>query len=394
MQQSESPRGDTSREAPALFDRIARALRIQGAAALALLVVLVLVDAWAISATDPDFYLPDLFRPVTLGVIVLFALVGLVRRDGARRLVRAVLLLVIVAVLFLEVRLRYRAQDDEGVEKTADVLLRYRYRPGNTFESNSDRRINQFGLMDEEHAIPKPSAVLRVVVISGSIANDGSIPFEKRFWKRLEAKLTDGRTDGKRVEVINVSVHGYSEVQQVRLLERVGLQYQPDVVVAAYMLSAASLQNGGYRRFGNSFFLFRFLPATKKALTGSVCSLFAPFHDEFSFDLIVRNSFERLALLSRLHSFKAIVAVLPVVERFDDPVCARLYDKVVTVAGESGLPAVRVPDAFSGEPFERFAKPGERWDVCHPNPDGHERIATSIAAAVRPLLAQPPQTAP
>lgn len=359
-------------------------LGLEGAAVAALLAVIVLVEVWAASATDPDFYLPDPFRPLLIGVVVLFALAGLLPGPRARKLTRAVVLLTVCAILILEVRLRYRSQGDEGVDRTDDVLLRYLYRPGYAFGPDKQHHVNQLGLMDDEHVIPKPPGVIRVVVMSGSIANDGSIPVESRFWKRLEHELGD-----RHVEVINVSVHGYSEVQQVRLLEKVGLRYEPDVVVAAYMLSAASLQNGGYRRFGNSFFLFRFLPAAKAALTGSVCSLFAPFHDAYSFDLIVRNSFERLELLSRVHKFRALVAVLPVLEDFDDPLCVRLYEKVASVARQSGLPSIRVADAFRGEPFTRFVKPGNRWDVCHPNPDGHDRIARALAAAVRPLLPSP-----
>jgi hypothetical protein len=365
-----------------LLDKIGAKLRMHGAPAIALILVLLAVDSWALSATDPDFYLPDPFRPLAIGLVLLFFLTGLLARPLPRRILRASLLLLVVAVLLLEVRLRYRALD-EGVDASDDVILRYHYRPGNTFGGAQGHVINHFGLMDDEHAIPKPEGVVRVVVMSGSIANDGSIPFDQRFWKRLEQKL---QTPGKRVEVINISVHGYSEVQQVRMLEKVGLQLQPDIVVAAYMLSAATIQNGGYRRFGDSFFLFRFLPPLKTALTGSVCSLFQPFHERYTFDLVVRNSFERLALLSKVHGFKPLVAVLPVVEEFDDPICARIYDQVVRVAKESGLPTLRVADAFKGEKAARFSKPDGRWDVCHPNPDGHERIAEALAPAVRALV--------
>ena len=117
--------------------------------------------------------------------------------------------------------------------------------------------------------------------------------------------------------------------------------------------------------------------------------MFAPYHERYTFDLVVRNSFERLDLLGRLHGFRVLVAVLPVVEEFDDPVCNRIYDQVVGVAHDVGFASVRVADAFKGEPAARFAKPDERRDVCHPNVEGHHRIGDAIAEATRRLLVEP-----
>lgn len=349
---------------------------------IVLLALLAVIDLWAISATDGDFYLPDPFRPLSLALIAGLALTALVRKENLRRFLRRAGLLLIAVLLLLEANLRFRAGDPAPfVEPSADVLLRYRYKPGASF---GEGHINQLGLMDVEHVIPKPADVFRVLVLSGSIANDGAVPFESRFWRRLEKQL-DG-PGGRRVEVVNLSVHGYNEVQQVRFLEQVGVKYQPDVVVVGYMLTAAAIQNGGYRRLGDSFFLFRFLPWYQRALTGSVCSMFAPYHERYTFDLIVRNSFERLAMLRRMYGFRVLVAVLPVVEEFDDPICAGIYDRVMAAARDAGLAALRVADDFRGQPAARFMKPHGRWDVCHPNADGHQRIADSIATGVRSLV--------
>ncbi len=356
-----------------------------GGAGLALLSLLVAIDLWAMSSTDPDYYLPDPFRPLGLALIALFLATGLLGLR-ARRITRRLGLVLTVVLLVLEARMRWSDDGSSGlVVKTEDVLLRYKYKAGAHFSGpgvDQHRTINHLGLMDGEHEVPKPADVFRVVVLSGSIANDGSVPYDQRFWRVLERELA-GVREGKRVDVVNLSVHGYSEVQQVRMLEKVGLDYQPDLVVAAFMLTAATIQNGGYRRVGDSFFLFRFLPPMKVAMSGSICSMFAPLYERYTYDLVVRNSFERLAMLRRLHGFRALVAVLPVVEEFDDPVCGRIYDQVVATARDAGLPALRVPDAFRGARAEDFAKPDGRWDVCHPNAAGHAKIAAAIAAGVR-----------
>jgi hypothetical protein len=365
-----------------------------GARATAVLLALLLaMDAWAMSATDPDFYLPDAFRPLGIGLVTLFIGTGFIRWRRLRAGLRVLGSVIVVALLLPEVQSRYGdVADSYRIMASRDVLLRYHYRPGARVDADMrtgrQMLINHLVLSDREYAIPKPADVYRVVVLTGSIANDGAVPFDQRFHEVLERAL-QGAAGGRRVEVVNVSCEGYNTLQQVRLLERVGLQYQPDFVLLAYMLTSATLQNGAYRRIGNSFFAFRFLPIFKSASSGSICWLFQPFHEAYSFDLIVRNSFERLALLRRQHGFRTLVAVLPVLEDFSDPLCNRLYDQVARTARESGHESIRVVEAFRGEAFARYAKPDQHLDVCHPNTAGHRRIADALNVAVRRAIAAP-----
>ena len=120
-----------------------------------------------------------------------------------------------------------------------------------------------------------------------------------------------------------------------------------------------------------------------------MCSLFEPFHRGYGFELVVRGALERLALLRRQHGFRVLVAVLPVVEDFADPLCNDLYDRVARVSRATGFETIRVVDAFRGERFERYLKPNGRWDVCHPNAAGHSRIAGALDEAIRRVIARP-----
>lgn len=391
---STTPPTDPAAPLPAP-SRAALRWRLGERAALTLLVMVFGVEVWARWCTDPDFYLPDPFRALVLGLIAVVILSGWIRWNALRKGLRVLAFVTVAAALVSEARARFREAGSgaDRIEVSDDVVLRYHYRPFATTRVGPKHdvplTVNSLGLLDVEHAIPKPKDTFRVVVLTGSIANDGAIPFEDRFFRRLEGQLAGAVPDGRKVEVINVSCEGYNTAQEVRLLEKVGLRYEPDLVIVGYMLTSAAIQNGAYRRIGNSFFLFRFLPLVAKAKTGSICSMFAPFHDSYTFDLLVRSSLERLDLLRQIHGFRVLVAVLPVVEEPGDPVCARLYAKVAGVARDVGFETVEVADAFKGEPASFFAKPGERGDVCHPNPEGHRRIGDFIAKAVRGMLARP-----
>ncbi len=358
-------------------------------AAGSLVVLIAALELWAASSADPDFYFPDPFRPLVLYVLALGVVVILVRRPVLRlNLALALGVVPIAAILLKEMQLRHRdVQIAERFEISSDPLLRYRYRAGvptpDVDERGTPVRITSDGRWDIERSRPKPPGTYRIVVLGDSVPNDPSVPMRERFPARVGAALSDLPAP---VEAINVSCEGYNTIQEVRLLEKVGLAYDPDLVVVAYVLNDPFLQNGGYRRIGNSFFLFQLMPLLDKLVHANTCSVFEPFHDRYAFDLAVRAPLERLALLATIHRFDVLVATLPIVEDFSAPGCLAMYDRVLGVAREQGFGTVRVVDEFAGEDYHAFLKPNDRWDVTHPNAAGHARIATAIARRARELI--------
>jgi hypothetical protein len=192
---SEQPPEPAAREPSAAGPR--PRFRLGERASLILVLVVLALDLWATSATDRDYYLPDLFRPLAIFLIALFLATGFLRHRTIRRAIRTLGFVTILAILVMEVRIRYREGGVARIEKTEDVLLRYHYKPGHEERDPGGGPpiiVNHLGLMDVEHAIPKPPNTLRIAVLTGSIANDGAIPFEDRFFRRVGAELENRKS--------------------------------------------------------------------------------------------------------------------------------------------------------------------------------------------------------
>lgn len=357
-----------------------------------LLIVIAALEAWALWAADPDFPLMDPFHWIALFVVAVYVIGLLFRQPVIRLALFTVAIGFPVIVLAMEWYVWSKESGEQDrIVVSDDVVLRYTYEAGAELpqESAADEgptHMTADGLWDLPRDPVKPPGTRRIIVLGDSVPNDPSIPFGQRFQRRLEALLLEDAPAGTRPEVINVSCEGYNTIQEERLLEKVGLKYKPDLVVVAYVLNDVFLQNGAYRRLGNSFFAFRYVPLLWMASGNSFCKMFSSLYSDYAFGLVVTNTFERLRMVAEREGFGVLVAPLPIVERFDDPDCLALYDRVVAAAHAQGFAATRVVDAFDGEDFRHYLKPHDRFDVTHPNARGHERIAQALAESVRPLL--------
>jgi lysophospholipase L1-like esterase len=92
---------------------------------------------------------------------------------------------------------------------------------------------NAEGWRDLPHAKDKAEGVVRVLVLGDSFMEAFSVRFEDSLPARLEHLISPA---GRRVEVINFGVGGYSTLQEYLVFSAVGRAYQPDVVVLAMFL--------------------------------------------------------------------------------------------------------------------------------------------------------------
>ncbi len=97
----------------------------------------------------------------------------------------------------------------------------------NRMEHQGLVRTNSKGLCDGEHAYDPAPGVFRIVILGDSFMQGASVDPEEAVPALLEQQFA-----GRRVEVINLGVKGYSTVQELLYLKEEGVKYRPDLVLA------------------------------------------------------------------------------------------------------------------------------------------------------------------
>jgi hypothetical protein len=149
--------------------------------------------------------------------------------------------LVMLALPILgEVALRLARVQFDAELYGPDRELGWVLRPGaNGVVSTETRqyvRMNSHGFHDQEREYSKPENTIRIAVLGNSWTEALQVPLEKNYCAVLEKKLRERECFvGKRVEVLNFGVAGYSTAQELLELRQEVWKYKPDgVIVALY----------------------------------------------------------------------------------------------------------------------------------------------------------------
>ncbi len=92
---------------------------------------------------------------------------------------------------------------------------------------------NSLGLRDVERTIEKPPGTTRVLVLGDSYVEAMQVPLDSALTRRLERRL-DG-TGGRRVEVWNGGVAGYTTTNQLLYFRHEARRFAPDLVVLCFL---------------------------------------------------------------------------------------------------------------------------------------------------------------
>lgn len=149
----------------------------------------------------------------------------------------ALILLLPLVVMEIALRPFARFKQDKSTIFIKDPDLGWKYRPhAKDVWDHALVKINGKGLRGPEITYDKSPAESRILFLGDSVTfGDQLDSFEETFpffiGKELTAQL------GKKVEIINSGVSGYSPWQEAVYLEKEGIKYHPDLVVVTFVLN-------------------------------------------------------------------------------------------------------------------------------------------------------------
>ncbi len=283
----------------------------------------------------------------------------------------------------------------------ADPLDGHDHEPGKeAYLMGSDVKINSQGLRDKEYSLKKPDNTYRIVVIGDSITFGWGVEQEFTYPDVLEKKLNEkppaGFPANVKYEVLNLGVGNYNTFQEVRRLKRIGLKYNPDLVLMGFFINDAepSLDNRGGFLIENSYL---FALVTTRIRTINVfgeqgltyndyySSMFKPEQRGY-IDML--NAFGDLKKITDDKNIPAAVFLIPELHDLSDSYpFAEIHRGVIKSIEEKGLPA------FELFPYFRGYTPEEKlwvsYNDAHHNAEANALLAKGIYEIMDKGLVKP-----
>jgi lysophospholipase L1-like esterase len=271
-------------------------------------------------------------------------------------------------------------------------------------------RLNRLGLRGPDVEMPKPAGVRRVLVLGDSFTYGLGVRDERApFPAVLQRQLNSGWPRGRGAyEVVNGGISGSLTGQWVELLQRIGPQLEPDVVLAVFFLRDGTRDRTISDFFGvirdeiarrnaasalyQASYLVRWIRDLQdrrrvaRAYTETLLdAYFGSPEQTVQWGLAQRHL---LVLRDLVRAQGAVfgLAVFPVLVELDEAYPFRpISDLLMEFAAAQGIPAHDLLPAFLGrEAADLWVSPLDQ----HPNAEGHAVAAASLLPFVRALLAQ------
>ncbi|HNI38405.1 MAG TPA: SGNH/GDSL hydrolase family protein, partial [Pseudomonadales bacterium] len=259
-----------------------------------------------------------------------------------------------------------------------------------------DPNINNAGFRGSDFAINKPPLTTRIAILGDSVAYGYSVPLEETFARLLEKQLNQ---DKHTVEVLNFAVNGYSTVAELELYKTRVREYQPDIVLLAYVLndplpaSFVVQSVGSARKQADDFQLL-----SQKTQLGAWIFLKWQeikqkidqknnYHSMYANKDLWNTTTQSLAELSALtkqDGAKFGVVVFPLLLDFNNYPMHEIHKQINDTLQADGIPHIDLLNDFSAIPYMDL-RPHPNDDT-HPNALGHAIAAKRITQFIEEKL--------
>jgi lysophospholipase L1-like esterase len=269
--------------------------------------------------------------------------------------------------------------------------------PGGFYVMKSDgagwppwEEFNGEGLRDRTRTREKPEGYRRIAILGDSVTLGADIRPEEAYPQRLEARF---RSEGRRVEVMNVALWGWSTRQERYAWERIARPYRPDQAVLAVCLNdIPELFNNlsrpprWLRRLHERSALVRLVVNAEGREIDSVERLFAEPDARRVREAIVRFFEEIRALRREVEADGARLALVVFPFRFQlqpgapPPV---VQERIASFCASEGLRCLDLLPSLSG------VGPSAFLDYDHLSPSGSAFVADTLYASGLLVTAEP-----
>ncbi len=261
---------------------------------------------------------------------------------------------------------------------------------------------NGAGFRGPDRTLEKPRGVFRVVVIGDSVTMGSGVVYEDTYAAKLEPTLAkDPRLVGQSVQVLNIGLSGINARYIVDRLEKLGLHYDPDLIVYGYTLN--DIEGRSYRRshvdnFGHSgsfrnsrSYLWRLLGPRVNALREMLGSPHGSYRHELDDNYFendeawgqVSRALDRLSEVARPRNLCVVMLVHTHLFSLGPLHPFRRHYAAVAEAGRD-----RDFLVVESWPHFRGLDPPSLWTSpvdSHPNPRGHLILHDALVEGLRDL---------